>query len=42
MTPFFHLLNIQLKIQPFNHQKSDTQTTLMILKHLKVPKIMTP
>ena len=30
------------KIQPFNHQKRHTQTTLMILKHLKVPQIMMP
>ena len=30
------------KIPLFNHQKRHTQTTLMILKHLKIPKIMTP
>ena len=40
--PPLYLLNIQVKIQPFNHQKRHTQITLMILKHLKIPKIMTP
>ena len=38
----FYLLNIYVKIQPFNHQKRHTQTTLMILKQLQIPKIMTP
>ena len=42
MTPLNYLLNIQVKNQPFNYQKRHTQTTLMILKHLKIPKIMTP
>ena len=30
------------EFQLFNHQKRHTQTTLMILKHLKIPKIKTP
>ena len=30
------------KILTFQSQKRHTQTTLMILKHLKIPKIMTP
>ena len=42
MTPVIYLLNIQVKIQPSNRKKIHTQTTLMIIKHLKIPKIMTP
>ena len=37
-----YLLNIQAKIQPFNHQKRLNQTILMILNHLKFPRTMTP
>ena len=42
MITLIYLLNIQVNIQPFNHQKTHTQTTLIILKHLIIPEIMTP
>ena len=42
MTPLIHLLNIQVKTQPINHQKRHTQTILMILKLHKIPRILTP
>ena len=37
-----YLLNIQARIQPFNHQKRHTQTILMLLNYNKFPRTMTP
>ena len=38
MTPLIYLQIKKEKIQPFNHQKRHTQTSLMFLKHLKIPQ----